>query len=106
MINANQIRLQHVTEFQLWDGEMTVHAFQHIGAHGFPSAAIVITRMDDPIETRVWSGYGRYKPSEKPTEAHMSQWIADQLNRLATGAYGSTSAIVEIRSPDVRIIYG
>lgn len=69
---------------------------QHQGAHGFYSAAMVVERMDDPIECMLYEGYSGDTPKHLG-ELVMRNWIAAKLNQLATGthlAVGTYSVIV------------
>lgn len=69
-----------VQRYMLWEGEMCASVYIDIGAHGFYSAAMVIQRCDDPIETRAFDGY---KFAAKGKDATF-EWIAAQLNELAS----------------------
>lgn len=60
---------------------MTVRAFMHTGAHGCHSAAVIIFRMDDPLEVRSQSWYTAVR---QPPEV-MLDWVAEQLTDLSTG---------------------
>lgn len=81
-------------QYALWDGEMIVDAFIDCGAHGFYSAVIVVSRCDDPLEVRKWSGY-QSGPENRPTADDAAQWVANQLNNLATGVAGTSTVILQ-----------
>lgn len=97
-----QIQPSEIHTYTLWDGEVLATVFQHCGAYGFRSAAIVVNRMDSPLETFVWDGYkvlsekGIY-PVQKPTEQDMRQWIADRLTELSTGTDFNLGGIGDIQ---------
>lgn len=89
-VRTEQIRQGLVCRYRLWDGEMTVTVFQQYGVYGHCSAAIVVDRIDDPIEVFTWNGYkGSSIPSKstevKPTPSDMRSWIASKLTELSTG---------------------
>jgi hypothetical protein len=68
--------------YQLWEGEVLVDAYIHVGAHGYYSAAMVIGRMDSPLETRDFENYNNEFKDSGFSRA--VGWVAEQLNEIAT----------------------
>jgi hypothetical protein len=96
-VAATQIRKRKRHTYTLWDGEMLAHVYRHVGVYGFCSAAIVIERMDDPLEVRNYNGY---QNPPKPTAHDMDFWIAAQLTDLGAGkglAVGTECDVVGLR---------
>ncbi len=89
-----QIHKARSKRYILWDGEVVVKVTQHTGVHGFHSAAIVVERMDGPLEVyaRDWysSTYSGMYP--KPSDP-MLMWIAEQLTKLSTGTHNNLGGV-------------
>lgn len=87
-VTQDQIRRKFRHTYPLWDGEMMVTVYQHQGAYRHWSAALVVERIDSPLETFTWDGYqGSSMPGGgyKPTDEDMRTWIAERLTELSTG---------------------
>lgn len=90
-------RIQH---FSLWDGEVGVTVFRHMGLHGFPDAVVVVRRPDDPIALHQYNAAYHRKCNDKNLSVEqqfdyrtrlMDQWIEDKLVELATGVAGTST---------------
>ena len=93
-----------VSHYTLWEGEVLVTVTQHLGAYGFYSAAMVVERMDSPIECMLYEGYSGDTPKHLG-KLVMRNWIAAKLNMLATGTHSATGDYSEIvKGSDAAII--
>lgn len=91
-VKIDDVSNERIAYYALWGGEVFVTAQQHIGAHGFFSAALVVERCDSPMECYMYDGYDTALRSKATggtggLTAHtvMKQWIASKLTELATG---------------------
>ena len=90
-VKIDDVSNERIAYYALWGGEVFVTAQQHIGAHGFFSAALVVERCDSPMECYMYDGYDTALRSKATggtggLTAHtvMKQWIASKLTELAT----------------------
>ncbi len=102
-MQVSQLSRAPVALYELWDREVVATVTQHLGAHGYYSAAVVAVYMDSPL--RVYS-YDGYTPDTQgfrnERRAIMRQWIADTLKhigtgtQLATGTYSEATLLQEL----------
>lgn len=93
-VTPAQVRNSVNARYVLWGGEMIVRVIQHTGVHGFHSAAVVIDRMDGPIEVRSWNGYkAEYAGVSQKALKPMLEWVAEQLTGLSKGDVGECSIV-------------
>jgi len=99
-----EVSRQRVAHYTIWHGEVLVTVTQHLGAYGFYSAAMVVERMDGPIECMLYEGYSGDTPKHLG-ELVMRNWVASKLNQLATGTHNAVGDYSEIvRGADTAII--
>jgi hypothetical protein len=97
-VTAAQVRKSVNAKYLLWDGEMIVRVIQHTGAYGFHSAAVIVDRIDCPLEVTTSDWYDNkyssleHQGKEKGTQA-MLEWIASELTRLSTGVLDNEGGV-------------
>ena len=92
---ATDISWNPVARYSMWQGEQTATVTQHRGVYGFYSAVIVVEKLDSPLQCMAYDGYNGEIPQYARAQ-HMRNWIAEQLNILATGTHNAVGTYSNI----------